>query len=279
MSSAQSCLRAVVVRRGMSSSMSASTTLCNRFCGSVSVWVAFLAFWQPATPLGNSAPLWRGFAVRASSCAVQPTLRPGVVKVGLLTFLPPGETASPRKHEDLRTNLAPPLGGAFVWAPSPLRRMPRRNSAGLRSLFLRTHRVLAPSGLTMILAVLEGGSLYPGRLNQHEDSGRPRGDRLIVAVKEWMSAGGIASGPLFRRIRNRKAQRVMPDRLHHQAVSLVVKQHIRELGLEVGDSQRTFFAGRLSDQRREPGRVNFQDACGLAAREHRRSVELRARRR
>jgi hypothetical protein len=56
-----------------------------------------------------------------------------------------------------------------------------------------------------------------------------------VAVKEWMSAGGITSGPLFRRIRNRKAQRVMPDRLHHQAVSLVVKQHIRELGLEVGD--------------------------------------------
>jgi hypothetical protein len=104
---------------------------------------------QPATPLGNSAPLWRGFFVRASSCAVQPTLRPGVVKVGLLTFLPPGETASPRKHEDLRTNLAPPLGGAFVWAPSPLRRMPRRDSAGLRSLFLRTHRVLAPSGLTI----------------------------------------------------------------------------------------------------------------------------------
>ena len=32
-------------------------------------------------------------------------------------------------------------------------------------------------------------------------------------------------------------------------------------------------------QRREPGRVNFQDACGLAAQEHRRSVELRARRR
>ena len=62
-----------------------------------------------------------------------------------------------------------------------------------------------------------------------------------------MSAGGIASGPLFRRIRNRKAQRVMPDRLHHQAVSLVVKQHIRELGLEVGDfSAHSLRAGFLT---------------------------------
>jgi integrase len=69
----------------------------------------------------------------------------------------------------------------------------------------------------------------------------------IVAVKEWMSAGGITSGPLFRRIRNRKAQRVMPDRLHHQAVSLVVKQHIRELGLEVGDfSAHSLRAGFLT---------------------------------
>jgi integrase len=68
-----------------------------------------------------------------------------------------------------------------------------------------------------------------------------------VAVKEWMSAGGIASGPLFRRIRNRKAQRVMPDRLHHQAVSLIVKQHIRQLGLEVGDfSAHSLRAGFLT---------------------------------
>ena len=69
----------------------------------------------------------------------------------------------------------------------------------------------------------------------------------IVAVKEWMSAGGIISGPLFRRIRNRKAQRVMPDRLHHQTVSLIVKQHIRELGLEVGDfSAHSLRAGFLT---------------------------------
>ena len=93
--------------------------LHRRHCATVSVVVfrcglLSLHSRQPATPLGNSAPLWRGFFVRASSCAVQPTLRPGVVKVGLLTFLPPGETASPRKHEDLRTNLAPLPGGAFL---------------------------------------------------------------------------------------------------------------------------------------------------------------------
>lgn len=69
----------------------------------------------------------------------------------------------------------------------------------------------------------------------------------IVAVKEWMSAGGITSGPLFRRIRNPKSQRVMPDRLHHQAVSLVVKAHISKLGLEVGDfSAHSLRAGFLT---------------------------------
>ena len=42
--------------------------------------------------------------------AVQPTVRLGVGAVGLLTFLPPGETASP-----MRTQLSPaPPGGAFV---------------------------------------------------------------------------------------------------------------------------------------------------------------------
>jgi hypothetical protein len=40
---------------------------------------------------------------------------------------------------------------------------------------------------------------------------------------------------LFRRIRNPQNQSVMPDRLHHQAVSLVVKAHISKLGLEVDD--------------------------------------------
>ena len=56
----------------------------------------------------------------------------------------------------------------------------------------------------------------------------------------------------------------MSDRLHHQAVSLIVKQHVRELGL-VGD-----FSAHC---------VNFQDAFGQPAQEHRRFVELRARRR
>jgi integrase len=69
----------------------------------------------------------------------------------------------------------------------------------------------------------------------------------IVAVKEWMAAAGVTSGPLFRRIRNPKAQRVMPDRLHHQAVSLIVKAHIGKLGLEVDDfSAHSLRAGFLT---------------------------------
>ena len=43
-----------------SSSMSASTTLCNRFCGSVSVWVAFLAFSATRNPSWELGPALAG---------------------------------------------------------------------------------------------------------------------------------------------------------------------------------------------------------------------------
>ena len=70
-----------------------------------------------------------------------------------------------------------------------------------------------------------------------------------VMIRELLTSGGKAS------IRNRKAQRVMPDRLHHQTVSLIVKQHIRELGLEVSPTPGDQLAKRMRSDSDRWGKV------------------------
>ena len=54
--------------------MSASTTLCNRFCGSVSVWVAFLAFSATRNPSWELGPALAGLFRASVFLCLQPTL-------------------------------------------------------------------------------------------------------------------------------------------------------------------------------------------------------------
>jgi site-specific recombinase XerD len=60
----------------------------------------------------------------------------------------------------------------------------------------------------------------------------PRGRNAcpVRALKTWLAAATITSGPIFRRIS--KAGRVLPDRLTAQSVALIVKAHAKRAGLD-----------------------------------------------
>ena len=52
----------------------------------------------------------------------------------------------------------------------------------------------------------------------------------VRALQDWLAASGIQSGPVFRQV-NRHGQ-VLPGRLSGEAVALVVKQYVEQLGFD-----------------------------------------------
>ncbi len=52
----------------------------------------------------------------------------------------------------------------------------------------------------------------------------------VRALQDWLAASGIQSGPVFRQV-NRHGQ-ILPGRLSGEAVALVVKQYVKQLGFD-----------------------------------------------
>jgi integrase len=52
----------------------------------------------------------------------------------------------------------------------------------------------------------------------------------VRALQDWLAASGIPSGPVFRQV-NRHGQ-ILPGRLSGEAVALVVKQYVEQLGFD-----------------------------------------------
>jgi integrase len=63
----------------------------------------------------------------------------------------------------------------------------------------------------------------------------PRGATAcpVAALKAWIEAAGIVEGPVFRRIWNKRAQRVSADRLNGRAIASIVKAGAKRLGFDV----------------------------------------------
>ena len=62
----------------------------------------------------------------------------------------------------------------------------------------------------------------------------PRGEIAcpVAAVKAWLDAAGITEGAIFRRIFNKRAQRVTNRRLAPRNVAAIVKQSAARLGFD-----------------------------------------------
>jgi integrase len=63
----------------------------------------------------------------------------------------------------------------------------------------------------------------------------PRGATAcpVAALKAWIEAAGIVEGAVFRRIFNKKCQRVTDQRLHGRAIAVIVKKGAARLGFDV----------------------------------------------
>jgi site-specific recombinase XerD len=63
----------------------------------------------------------------------------------------------------------------------------------------------------------------------------PRGATAcpVAALRAWIEASGITEGAVFRRIWNKRAQRVSAERLNGRAVAVIVKAGARRLGFDV----------------------------------------------
>jgi site-specific recombinase XerD len=63
----------------------------------------------------------------------------------------------------------------------------------------------------------------------------PRGATAcpVVALKAWIEAAGITDGAVFRRIFNKRRQRVTDQRLHGRCVASIVKKGAARLGFDV----------------------------------------------
>jgi site-specific recombinase XerD len=55
----------------------------------------------------------------------------------------------------------------------------------------------------------------------------------VAALRAWIDAAGITEGAVFRRIWNKRAQRVTDQRLHGRAIASIVKAGAGRLGLDV----------------------------------------------
>jgi integrase len=63
----------------------------------------------------------------------------------------------------------------------------------------------------------------------------PRGATAcpVAALCAWIEAAGIVEGAVFRRIFNKRAQRVTDQRLHGRAIAIIVKKGAARLGFDV----------------------------------------------
>jgi len=68
----------------------------------------------------------------------------------------------------------------------------------------------------------------------------PRGDVAcpVEAVRAWREAAGIVEGALFRRVWNKRAQRVGAQRLTPRIVANIVKARRSTLGARSGNVRR-----------------------------------------
>jgi hypothetical protein len=55
----------------------------------------------------------------------------------------------------------------------------------------------------------------------------------VAALRAWIDAAGITEGAVFRRIWNKRAQRVTDQRLHGRAIASIVKKGAARLGFDV----------------------------------------------
>ena len=55
----------------------------------------------------------------------------------------------------------------------------------------------------------------------------------VAAPKAWIDAAGITEGAVFRRIFNKRAQRVTDQRLHGRCIASIVKKGAARLGFDV----------------------------------------------
>jgi hypothetical protein len=49
----------------------------------------------------------------------------------------------------------------------------------------------------------------------------------VAALRAWIDAAGITEGALFRRVFNKKAQRITDQRLHGRCIASIVKKGAR----------------------------------------------------
>jgi integrase len=63
----------------------------------------------------------------------------------------------------------------------------------------------------------------------------PRGATAcpVAALRGWIEAAGIVEGAVFRRIWNKRAQRITSQRLHGRAIAVIVKKGAARLGFDV----------------------------------------------
>jgi integrase len=63
----------------------------------------------------------------------------------------------------------------------------------------------------------------------------PRGSTAcpVAALRAWIEAAGIVSGPVFVRIWNKRSQRITDRRLHGRAIASIVKAGAKRLGFDV----------------------------------------------
>ena len=63
----------------------------------------------------------------------------------------------------------------------------------------------------------------------------PRGATAcpVAALRAWIEAAGIIEGAVFRRIWNKRSQRVTDQRLHGRAIASIVKKGAARLGFDV----------------------------------------------
>jgi site-specific recombinase XerD len=63
----------------------------------------------------------------------------------------------------------------------------------------------------------------------------PRGATAcpVAALKAWIEAADIVSGPVFVRIWNKRSQRITDQRLHGRAIAVIVKKGAARLGFDV----------------------------------------------
>ena len=89
---------------------------------------------------------------------------------------------------------------------------------------------MTPEGLVVAIRRGQTDQIGEGRV-----IGIPYGTDItcpVRAVQDWLAASSITSGPVFRQV-NRHGQ-ILPGRLSGEAVALVVKQYVEQLGFDPG---------------------------------------------